>query len=197
MLVYFFGGGWTLGTIDTSDGVCRALTNAAGCVTVVGGLPAGTRTPVPRGDRRLLTPAPRGSPSTRPIWVSTRAGWPSAGTARAATWPPGSRCWPATGVPALAHQLLVYPNTDYLSDTPSLRENTDPLLFNSTSVDWYWRPLPDSPGDGVHPLASPLRAADLSGLPPATVITAEYDPLRDQAEQYARAVARQWCAGRR
>jgi acetyl esterase len=90
-----------------------------------------------------------------------------------------------TGGPRLVHQLLVYPNTDYQSDTPSLRENTDPLLFNRTSVDWYWRQYLRTPADGGHPLASPLRAPDLTGVPPATVLTAEYDPLRDQGEQYA------------
>jgi acetyl esterase len=92
--------------------------------------------------------------------------------------------------PALAAQLLVYPNTDHGSDTPSLHENTDPLLFNRTSVGWYWEHYLNSPADGANPLASPLRADDLSGLPPALVITAEYDPLRDQAEQYAAALSR-------
>ncbi|MBG6141423.1 acetyl esterase/lipase [Longispora fulva] len=89
------------------------------------------------------------------------------------------------GGPALVGQLLVYPNTDYFSDTPSLRENTDPWLFNQTSVSWYWNHYLTDPEQGRDPLASPLRAADHSGLPPALVITAEYDPIRDQGEQYA------------
>jgi acetyl esterase len=87
------------------------------------------------------------------------------------------------------HQLLVYPNTDYRADTASLRENTDPLLFNRTSVGWYWGHYLASPADGDDPLASPLRATDHSGLPPATVLTAEYDPLRDEGERYADALA--------
>src|SRR5204862_8274481 len=93
------------------------------------------------------------------------------------------------GGPDLAAQLLVYPNTDYRSDSPSLREATDPWLFNQTSVTWYWEHYLATPDDGDHPLASPLRAADLGGLPRALLITAEYDPLRDQGEQYAHRLA--------
>jgi acetyl esterase len=185
VLVYFFGGGWTLGTIDTSDGVCRALTNAAGCVTVSVGyrLAPEHRFPAAIDDCYATT-----------AWVAEHAadlgvdpdriavGGDSAGGNLAAGVTLLAR---DSGGPALAHQLLVYPNTDYLSDTPSLRENADPLLFNTTSVDWYWRQYLNSPEDGTHPLASPLRAADHTGLPPATVLTAEYDPLRDQGEQYA------------
>ncbi|HEY3753923.1 MAG TPA: alpha/beta hydrolase [Pseudonocardiaceae bacterium] len=185
VLVYFFGGGWTLGTIDTSDGVCRALTNAAGCVTVSVGyrLAPEHRFPAAIEDCYAGT-----------VWVAEHAaelgidpdriavGGDSAGGNLAAGVTLLAR---DSGGPVLAHQLLVYPNTDYLSDTQSLRDNTDELLFNTTSVDWYWRQYLNSPEDGRHPLVSPLRAPDLAGLPPATVITAEYDPLRDQAEQYA------------
>jgi acetyl esterase len=89
------------------------------------------------------------------------------------------------GGPALTAQLLVYPNTDHLADTESRRENTDPRLFNAKSVQWYWDNYLADPADGADPRASPLRAADHSGLPPALIITAEYDPLRDEGEAYA------------
>jgi acetyl esterase len=185
VLVYFFGGGWTLGTIDTSDGICRALTNAVGCTVVSVGyrLAPEHRFPSAVHDCYAAT-----------AWIAEHAdevgvdptriavGGDSAGGNLAAAVTLLAK---QHGGPAIAHQLLVYPNTDHGSDTPSVRENTDPLLFNSTSVDWYWRHYLDSPEDGANPLASPLRAPDVSGLPPATVITAEYDPLRDQGEQYA------------
>ena len=184
VLVYFFGGGWTLGTIDTSDGVCRALTNAVGCVTITVGyrLAPEHKFPAAVDDCYAATE-----------WIASHAvelgvdpdriavGGDSAGGNLAAAVTLVAR----SGGPQLAHQLLVYPNTDYLSDTPSLRENTDPLLFNRNSSDWYWGHYLASPEDGADPLASPLRAPDHAGLPSATVLTAEYDPLRDQAEEYA------------
>ena len=89
------------------------------------------------------------------------------------------------GGPALVCQALVYPNTDYRAETPSMRENIDRAFFNRSSVAWYWRHYLADPAHGDDPRASPLRAADLGGLPPALVLTAEYDPLRDEAEAYA------------
>src|SRR5580692_3192831 len=93
------------------------------------------------------------------------------------------------GGPRLAGQLLVYPNTDQLADDEATRAADDPFLFNRHSVAWYRRHYLADPGDAASPLASPLRAESLAGLPPALVITAEYDPLRDQGEAYARRLA--------
>jgi len=89
------------------------------------------------------------------------------------------------GRPMFGFQLLVYPVMDYMPDTSSMREVVDPLLFNRNSVAWYWGHYLRSREDGSNPLAAPLKAPDLSGLPPALVITAEHDPLRDEGEMYA------------
>jgi acetyl esterase/lipase len=185
LLSYYFGGGWSLGTLDTCDGVCRMLTNAARCVTVsveyrlapehkfpaaVEDCYAGAAWAVAHADEL-------GADATRLAVAGDSAG----GNLAAAV------CLLARerGGPAIAHQLLAYPNTDYQSDTTSMREVNDEYLFNPASVRWYWGMYLATPEDGANPLASPLRAEDHRGLPPATVITAEYDPLRDEGEAYA------------
>ncbi|MEI7032140.1 alpha/beta hydrolase [Streptomyces pratensis] len=185
VLVYFFGGGWTLGSLETGDAICRSLTNAVGCVTVAVGYRLAPENKFPAapddcfaGVRWAVEHAGRfGGDST-----SVAVGGDSAGGNLAAAVTLMAR---ESGGPDLLAQVLVYPNTDHLADTPSLRDNTDPLLFNAKSVQWYWDNYLASPEDGGNPLVSPLRAHDHSGLPPALVITAEYDPLRDEGEQYA------------
>ena len=190
VLIYFFGGGWTLGTIDTSDAVCRRLANSAGCLVLAVGYRLAPEHKFPAAVHDCHA-------ATR--WVATHAeeigadrrriavGGDSAGGNLAAVV--ALLCRDDEDV-ELAGQLLVYPNTDYASDTKSLRDNVDPWLFNKTSVAWYWHHYLPTPEDGLSPLASPLRAADVSGVPPALVITAEFDPLRDQAEEYARRLAK-------
>lgn len=185
VLVYFFGGGWTLGSLDTGDAICRSLANAAGCLTIAVGYRLAPENPFPAapqdcfaGVQWAAEHAARfgGDPSRLAV------GGDSAGGNLAAAVSLMAR---DAGGPGLLAQLLVYPNTDCLADTPSRRENTDPLLFNDKSVQWYWDNYLTDPDDGHHPLASPLRAPDHSGLPPALVLTAEYDPLRDEGEAYA------------
>jgi acetyl esterase len=191
VLVYFFGGGWTLGDLGTCDGICRALTNAAGCVTISVRYRLAPEHPFPAAVEDCHAAV---------AWVAQHAdelgvdaarlavGGDSAGGNLAAAVTLLARDGVPTG-PAIRHQLLVYPNTDYLADTESLREHDDPLMFNRRSVQWYWGHYLAKPEDGANPLVSPLRAASHADLPPATVITAEYDPLRDEGEAYAHALA--------
>ena len=187
-LLYFFGGGWVLGTIDTADGVSRSLANSSGALVAVVGYRLAPEHPFPAAvDDCYATVR----------WVAGHAdeigadpvrlavGGDSAGGNLAAGVTLRSR---ADGQP-LVGQLLVYPNTDQLADDQSMRAADDPHLFNRHSVAWYRRHYLADPGDAANPLASPLRAASLAGLPPALVITAEYDPLRDQGEAYARRLA--------
>ncbi|GIF95618.1 alpha/beta hydrolase [Catellatospora citrea] len=191
VLVYFFGGGWTLGTIDTSDAVCRSLANAVGCLVVAAGY---------RLAPEHKFPAAVHDCHAAVRWVAANAAAIGADPARIAVGGDSAGGNLAAAVTLLARadgdlplagQLLVYPNTDHRSHTASLREGTDPYLFNATSVAWYWANYLATPEDGLNPLASPLRADSLAGLPPALVVTAEYDPLRDQAEEYARRLGRE------
>jgi isopentenyl diphosphate isomerase/L-lactate dehydrogenase-like FMN-dependent dehydrogenase/acetyl esterase/lipase len=185
-LVYFFGGGWTLGQIETCDGICRTLANAAGCAVIAVGyrLAPEHKFPVAVGDCYDALGWIAGHAGELGVDPGRLAvGGDSAGGNLAAAVTLLAR---QRGGPALAAQLLVYPNTCYGADTRSMRESADdPSMFNRRSVDWYWGHYLASPADGADPLASPLLAPDHSGLPPALVITAEYDPLRDEGEQYA------------
>ena len=189
-LLYFFGGGWVLGTVDTADGVSRSLANSSGALVAVAGYRLAP-------EHRFPAAADDCYAAVR--WVAEHAEEIGADPARLAVGGDSAGGNLAAGValraradgPALAGQLLVYPNTDQLADDPSMRAADDPFLFNRHSVDWYRRHYLANPGDAANPLASPLRAQSLAGLPPALVITAEFDPLRDQGEAYARRLARE------
>jgi acetyl esterase len=189
VLLYYFGGGWVLGSIDTSDALCRALANAAGCLVVTVGY---------RLAPEHQFPAAIEDSHAALLWVVEHAEELGADATRIAVAgdSAGGNLAAAVsllardgGGPALAGQVLVYPNTDQTAEGGSMAENDDPYLFNKHSVAWYRQFYLANPEDALDPLASPLKAPDLSGLPPALVITAEYDPLRDQGEEYARRMA--------
>ncbi|GAA2061724.1 alpha/beta hydrolase [Catenulispora yoronensis] len=194
-LFYFFGGGWTLGSLDTSDAVCRSLANTAGCQVVAVGYRLAPEHRFPAAvedchDALTYVAAHADDFGVDPGRMAV--GGDSAGGNLAAAVALMVR---ADGIAApgeavtLSGQILVYPNTDQLADDASLRDNDDPWLFNHRSVGWYRSHYLADEADAVDPLASPLRAPDLSGLPPALVITAEFDPLRDQGEAYAARLA--------
>jgi acetyl esterase len=188
VLAYFFGGGWALGSIDTADAICRALANAAGCLVVTVGYRLAPEHPFPAAVRDCAAAvgwvdAHAAELGADPAWIAV--GGDSAGGNLAAAVTLLAR----EAGPPLAGQLLVYPNTDQDADDASMRDNTDPWLFNHRSVAWYRGHYLTDPAEAANPLASPLRAAHLGGLPPALVITAEYDPLRDQGERYAARLA--------
>jgi acetyl esterase len=188
-LVYFHGGGWLTGDVETHEGICRTLANAADCVVASVGYRHAPEFPFP-------TAAEDAYAATR--WVGERAGdlgvdarrlavcGDSAGGNLAAVVALMAR---DRGGPRLALQVLVYPVTDCDFDRPSYKENAEGYLLTSESMRFYWDQYVPDPADRVNPYVSPMRAASLSGLPPALVITAEYDPLRDEGEAYARALA--------
>ena len=92
------------------------------------------------------------------------------------------------GGPPIRFQLLVYPVIDAACDAESYVENAEGYFLEATGMRWFWDHYLGPDGDGAHHHASPIRAGDLSGLPPAVVITAEFDPLRDEGEAYAEAL---------
>jgi acetyl esterase len=189
LLVYFFGGGWSLGTLDTSDDVCRRLTRAARCLTVSVSYRLAPENKFPAAVEDCYAGA---------AWVAAHAAELGGDAARIAVGGDssgGNLTIAVTllarrrGGPPLVHQLLVYPNTDFGSDTVSMRECRDEHFFNPDAVHWYWGLYLAAAEDGADTLASPLREGDLSRLPAATLISAEYDPLRDEGERYAARLA--------
>jgi acetyl esterase len=187
-LLYFFGGGWVLGTIDTADCVSRSLANAAGALVAVVGYRLAPEHPFPAAIDDCYAAL---------RWIAEHAGEIGADPARLAVGGDSAGGNLAASValrardqgPALVGQLLVCANTDQLADDESMRDADDPYLFNRHSVAWYRQHYLADPGDASQSEASPLRAQTLARLPPALVITAEYDPLRDQGEAYARRLA--------
>jgi acetyl esterase len=184
LLVYFHGGGWVLGDIPTYDPLCRALANAAGCVVVSVDYRLAPEHPFPAAVEDCHAAvrwavATAGTLQADPARVAV--GGDSAGGNLAAVIALRTR---DQGGPPLAAQLLIYPVTDYLPDLPSYREN-DRYLLTREGMAWLWGHYLRREADRKNPDAVPLQGADLSGLPPALVVTAEFDPLRDEGEKYA------------
>ena len=185
LLVYFHGGGWVIGNLETHDGVCRALTNAAACIVVSVDYRLAPEHPFPA--------APEDSYAATQ-WVAANAaaiggdptriavGGDSAGGNLTAVVALVAR---DRGAPPLCFQLLVYPVTDAACDTASYRDNADGYFLTRDMMGWFWNHYAAQRSARENPYASPLRAASLKGLPPALVITAEFDPLRDEGEAYA------------
>jgi len=184
-LVYYHGGGWVFGTLDGHDRTLRALTNASGCVVISVDyrLAPEHKFPAAVEDayaalRYVAEHAPEFGIDPNRIAV----GGDSAGGNLAAV-----ACLMARdrGAPNVAFQLLVYPATDYEDNRPSLQEFAQGYLLTRPFVDYSWGHYLGRPEDGRHPHASPIKAESLAGLPPAMLITAECDPIRDQGEAYA------------
>ncbi len=185
VLVYFHGGAFTMGSINTEDPLCRALANGAGCIVVSVEYRLAPEHKFPAGVEDCYAAT---------SWVAGHAaelggdaarlavGGSSAGGNLAAVVALMAR---DRGGPELIFQLLLYPVTNCAFDTRSYLENGDGYMLTRESMMWHWDLYLGSRSEGHHPYASPLRADDLSGLPPALVVTAEYDPLRDEGEAYA------------
>ena len=188
-ILYFHGGGWVICNLDTHDGPCRALANLSGStlISVDYRLAPDAKYPAAAEDCYAAT-----------CWASDHAtelgidpvriavAGDSAGGNLAAVVAQMAR---DRGGPALAFQVLVYPVTDRDFSTGSYAEHGDSGdLLSAADMTWYWDQYLESAEQATEPYAAPLQAGDLSGLPAALVITAEYDVLCDEGEAYARAL---------
>ena len=185
VLVFYHGGGWVLCDVTTHDTICTRLANGARCLVVSVGY---------RRAPEHKYPAAVADAYAALQWVGTSAGEILGDPQRLAVGGDSAGGNLAAAVSLAARdrgghqpvfQLLIYPVTDYHFDTPSYRENAEGRFLTLDDMRWFWGNYLAREQDGSQPYASPLQAADLRGLPPALVVTAEYDPLRDEAEAYA------------
>lgn len=185
-LVYFHGGGWVTGDLDYSDELCRFIAAECACTVVSVAYRLAPEHPYPRPfedaygalDRVAGTIAEGGL---------LAVGGDSAGGNLAAACALRAR---DAGGPRLACQLLIYPVLDHDFTRPSYRVHADAFPIGVKAMEWFWdQYVPDRAARGASTV-SPLRAADLSGLPPAYLVVAGFDPLRDEGLAYAERLRR-------
>jgi acetyl esterase len=184
LLVYFHGGGWTIGDLDTHDIVCRTLANKARCAVIAVDYRMGPEHKFPAAVEDCLA-------ATR--WVAAQAGALGVDAARIAVGGDSAGGNLATvvaialrdaGGPSLVYQALVYPATDLRMDSASHAKFAEGYLLTRNNMLWF-RDNYLARADYDDWRASPIRAADLSRLPPAHIITAGYDPLVDEGRAYS------------
>jgi len=188
VLLYLHGGGWVLGSPGENDALGRDLAARTGCAVVLGGyrLAPEHRWPAAVDDAWdvLAWVAARRDALAAPGAPLVVAG-DSAGGNLATVLARRAR---DAGGPDLAAQVLVYPVVDHDFDNASYTDPANQLALNRDTLRWFWDHYVDET-DRTHPDVSPARATDLSGLPPAVVLTAEHDVLRTEGERYAERLA--------
>jgi acetyl esterase len=185
LIVYYHGGGWVIGALDEFDVLARQLVDRTGATVVLVDyrLAPEHRYPVAAEDSWAAL-----------VWIADHleelagsrvplivAGDSAGGNLSAIV----AQRAKAEGGPDISLQVLVYPVTDADLDNASYTDPANQLLLSRDAMIWFWDHYAPDPEDRKNPDASPLRADDLSGLPPAVVLTAEHDPLRDEGEAYA------------
>ena len=181
VLVWYHGGGWVIGSAEESAPTCRDLAAKAGCIVV-------------DVDYRLAPEHPYPAPADDCIavasWVRANAGELGGDPGRVAVGGDSAggnlAAVTALAVPGLVHQLLVYPATDLTLTHPSIDENGEGYMLTKDTMTWFTNHYVGH-ADAKHPRLSPFFAETtaLAAAPPAFVVTAEFDPLRDEGEAYA------------
>ncbi len=188
ILLYFHGGGWVLGNLETHDGLCRNLAKGAGCVVIAVDYRLAPEHKFPAGLEDCYA-------ATK--WAGENAAALGGDSSHIAVGGDSAGGTLATAVAILAHrrggprlcfQLLFYPAISSANDTPSQKEFADDgFVLSRGDMNWFWERYLNSPADAKNPLACPQAAdaKELAALPPALVETASHDPLRDEGEAYA------------
>ncbi len=179
----FHGGGFVIGDLDTHDNMARAICRGASAVVVSVDYRLAPEHPFPAGvedcvavSRWLLERLDEFGGDGRLAVAGDSAG----GNLSAVV---------AQQVPGIAAQFLMYPTVDAAGDYPSRQENASGYFLDLPTMGWFAGHYASAAAVEDHPMLSPMRAASLSGLPPAVIVTAGFDPLRDEGEAYAKALA--------
>ncbi|HZU74856.1 MAG TPA: alpha/beta hydrolase [Acidimicrobiales bacterium] len=185
-VVFFHGGGWVIGSLDSHDPLARHLAALTPAVTVAVDYRLAPENPFPSAadDAWAATSwvaangEELGSDTSRLALAGDSAG----GNLVAVT----SQRARLEGGPDIAFQLLIYPTLDASLEHPSITENAEGPFLTRRTMEWFFQHYTGGQADASDPRLSPLSAPDLSGLPPALILTAECDPLRDEGEAYGR-----------
>jgi len=188
VVVYFHGGGWTIGDLVSYDVICRKLAAATGVTVVSVGYRMAPEHAFPAAAEDCYAVTKWIGEHGEELGVDGSrlavAGDSAGGNLAAVT----SLLARDRGGPTISFQLLIYPITDGTMSFPSYKENAEGYLLTADDMAWFYEQYVPPEVDRKNPVLSPLYAPDLANLPPALVITAEYDPLRDEGEAYADAL---------
>jgi acetyl esterase len=183
-LVYFHGGGWVIGDLDTHDVLCRQLANGARCAVYSVDYRLAPEHPFPAAVEDCIAAVKYVAGRHRQVAV----GGDSAGGNLATVVALDAR---DRGGPKIDFQLLIYPGTDQRAGHASVTRNGEGYLLTKRAMEYFRAHYLPNPKDYVDWRASPLLAKSLAELPPAYVITAGYDPLLDEGREYAERMAKE------
>lgn len=193
-VVFYHGGGWVIGDLDTHDVACRTLANEARCAVVSVDYRMGPEHKFPCAVDDAYTALQWVAEEAKRLRIDPAqiaVGGDSAGGNLAAVVCIAARekiKAGESGVPKIVYQLLIYPATDMHMNTDSHKRFGEGHLLTRPAMDWFQDQYLNGPQDRDDWRASPLRAKSLAGLPPAYVVVAGHDPLRDEGEAYAMAL---------
>jgi len=188
LIMLFHGGGWVIGDLDTEDSMSRGLVNRVDAVLVSVDYRLAPETKFPGAPEDCYAATVWAVENASEIGVDASnlalSGTSAGGNLTGAV----AQMCRDRGGPEVKHQVLFCPVIDYDFARKSYHEKAEGYGLTRDGMIWFWDQYLASPEDGHNPYASPIRAEDLSGLPDATVIAAEYDPLLDEAADYAKAL---------
>ena len=184
-LIFYHGGGFVLGDLESHDAICRYLANSIHCVVISVDYRLAPEHPFPAAVDDAYDSLKWIADHPEEFQIDHKriaVGGDSAGGNLAAV---AALIAKEKRTPSLLHQLLIYPSTGYEQEPPSIRENAEGYFLTKDMMNWFRMHYFKDDQDFKHPYASPILHPDLTGLPPATILTAQYDPLRDVGKAYA------------